>query len=108
MSPGLFNQQEHLSALVGPYSGVYAPALRVESACASGSSALRVAMMAINAGYYDSALVLGVEKMTDLIDIGDVTTTFCFLCVFIPFYFLFQKHKFLPWKKLLYLQHVLR
>lgn len=74
MSSGLFNQQEHLSALVGPYSGVYAPALRVESACASGSSALRVAMMAINAGYYDTALVVGVEKMTDLIDIGDVTT----------------------------------
>ncbi|MHA1243475.1 MAG: thiolase domain-containing protein [Candidatus Heimdallarchaeota archaeon] len=74
MSSGLFNQQEHISALVGPYSGVYAPAMRVESACASGSSALRVAMMAINAGYYDTALVVGVEKMTDLIDIGDVTT----------------------------------
>ena len=74
MSSGLFNQQEHISALIGPYSGVYAPALRVESACASGSSALRVAMMAINAGYYDTALVIGVEKMTDLIDIGDVTT----------------------------------
>ena len=74
MSSGLFNQQEHLSALVGPYSGITAPALRVESACASGSSALRVAMMAINAGYYDTALVVGVEKMTDLIDIGDVTT----------------------------------
>ncbi|NHJ48036.1 MAG: thiolase domain-containing protein [Asgard group archaeon] len=74
MSSGLFNQQEHLSSLVGPYSGVMAPALRVESACASGGSALRVAMMGINAGYYDSALVIGVEKMTDLIDIGDVTT----------------------------------
>lgn len=74
MSSGLFNQQEHISALVGPYSGITAPALRVESACASGSSALRVAMMGINAGYYDTALVVGVEKMTDLIDIGDVTT----------------------------------
>lgn len=74
MSSGIFNEQEHISALVGPYSGITAPALRVESACASGSSALRVAMMAINAGYYDSALVVGVEKMTDLIDIGDVTT----------------------------------
>ena len=74
MSSGLFNQQEHLSALVGPYSGINAPALRVESACASGSSALRVAMMAINAGYYDTVLVVGVEKMTDLIDIGDITT----------------------------------
>ncbi|HUU78777.1 MAG TPA: thiolase domain-containing protein [candidate division Zixibacteria bacterium] len=74
MSSGIFNQQEHISALVGPYSGVNSPALRVESACASGGSALRVAMMAINAGYYDTALVVGVEKMTDLIDIGDVTT----------------------------------
>ena len=74
MSSGLFNQQEHTSALIGPYSGVTAPALRVESACASGGSALRVAMMGINAGYYDTALVVGVEKMTDLIDIADVTT----------------------------------
>ncbi len=74
MSSGIFNQQEHISALIGPHSGVYAPALRVESACASGSQALRVAMMAIGAGYYDTALVIGVEKMTDLIDIGDITT----------------------------------
>jgi acetyl-CoA C-acetyltransferase len=74
MSSGLFNQQEHLSSLVGPYSGITAPALRVESACASGGSALRVAIMGINAGFYESALVVGVEKMTDLIDIGDVTT----------------------------------
>lgn len=74
MSSGLFNQQEHISALIGPYSGITAPALRVESACASGGSALRVAMMGIKAGFYDTALVVGVEKMTDLIDIGDVTT----------------------------------
>ncbi|MBD3189877.1 MAG: thiolase domain-containing protein [Candidatus Heimdallarchaeota archaeon] len=74
MSSGLFNEQEHLSAVVGPHSGITAPALRVESACASGSSALRVAMFAINAGYYDTALVVGVEKMTDLIDISEVTT----------------------------------
>ncbi|RLI65534.1 thiolase domain-containing protein [Candidatus Heimdallarchaeota archaeon] len=74
MSSGLFNQQEHLSALIGPYSGVKAPALRVESACASGGNAFRVAMMALHAGYCDTALVVGVEKMTDLIDISDVTT----------------------------------
>ena len=74
MSSGIFNQQEHLAALVGPNSGITAPALRVENACASGGSALRVAMMAINAGYYETALVVGIEKMTDLIDIGDVTT----------------------------------
>ncbi|MBN1331156.1 MAG: thiolase domain-containing protein [Candidatus Heimdallarchaeota archaeon] len=74
MSSGLFNQQEHISALIGPNSGITAPALRVESACASGGSAIRVAMMGINAGYYDTVLVVGVEKMTDLIDIGDVTT----------------------------------
>lgn len=74
MSSGIFNQQEHLAALVGPYSGINAPAIRVENACASGGSALRVAMMAINAGFYETVLVVGVEKMTDLIDIGDVTT----------------------------------
>ncbi|MEA2071920.1 MAG: thiolase domain-containing protein [Asgard group archaeon] len=74
MSSGIFNEQEHISALIGPWAGVTAPALRVESACASGSSALRVAMMSIQAGYYDTALVVGVEKMTDLIDIENVTT----------------------------------
>jgi acetyl-CoA C-acetyltransferase len=37
----------------------------VEAACASGAAALRAALMAVASGDTDSALVLGVEKMTD-------------------------------------------
>ena len=38
------------------------PIVNCENACASGSTALREAWMAIRAGYYDTAIVLGVEK----------------------------------------------
>lgn len=38
------------------------PIVNCENACASGSTALREAWMAIQAGYYDTAIVLGVEK----------------------------------------------
>ena len=38
------------------------PVVNCENACASGSTALREAWMAIRAGYYDTAIVLGVEK----------------------------------------------
>lgn len=39
------------------------PAMRTEGACASGSLALRSAIAAIKAGFYDVVLVGGVEKM---------------------------------------------
>jgi acetyl-CoA C-acetyltransferase len=39
--------------------------VKVEAACASGAAALRAALMAVASGDTDSALVLGVEKMTD-------------------------------------------
>lgn len=38
------------------------PIVNCENACASGSTALREAWMAISAGFYDTAIVLGVEK----------------------------------------------
>lgn len=40
------------------------PVINIENACASSSSALHVASIAIKAGMYDCVLVLGVEKMT--------------------------------------------
>ena len=39
--------------------------VKVEAACASGAAALRAGLMAVAAGAIDSALVVGVEKMTD-------------------------------------------
>ncbi len=41
------------------------PVTRVENACATGSDAFRNASMAVAAGIYDVALVVGAEKMRD-------------------------------------------
>jgi acetyl-CoA acetyltransferase len=40
------------------------PIVNVENACSSSSSALRQAVIAVGAGAYDVALVIGVEKLT--------------------------------------------
>jgi acetyl-CoA acetyltransferase len=40
------------------------PVLNLENACATSSSALHVALQAIRAGEYDTAVVVGTEKMT--------------------------------------------
>jgi acetyl-CoA acetyltransferase len=40
------------------------PTTRVENACASGSTAIREAWMAVGSGLYDIALAVGVEKLT--------------------------------------------
>lgn len=67
-SGGGFNNQEHLA----PYAVNidqdlrFTPSTRVENACASGSAAIRAAKLALEAGEVDYALVIGVEKMTDL------------------------------------------
>jgi len=67
MSSGLFNEQEHLSSLMADYLGVTPiPALRVESACASGGMALRQAFIEVASGMSDIVLAGGVEKMTDV------------------------------------------
>jgi acetyl-CoA C-acetyltransferase len=42
------------------------PAVRVESACASGGLAVRTAFMEVASGMSDYALAIGVEKMTDV------------------------------------------
>ena len=44
----------------------FTPATRVENACASGSAAVREAKNALEAGEVDYALVIGVEKMTEI------------------------------------------
>jgi acetyl-CoA C-acetyltransferase len=66
MSGGLFVGQEHLGALMADYLGVKGiPAVRVESACASGGIAFRQAFIEVAAGFSDIVLASGVEKMTD-------------------------------------------
>ena len=67
-SGGAFNNQEHIA----PF-GVnilpelrHKPMYRTENACASGSAAIHMAIMAIQSGMMETALVIGVEKMNTL------------------------------------------
>ena len=67
MSSGRFSNQEHLGALVADQLGLTPiPSTRVEAACASGGVAFRQAYLSIASGMYETALVTGVEKMTDV------------------------------------------
>jgi acetyl-CoA C-acetyltransferase len=66
MLSGAANHQQHLGTLVADWIGMKnAEAFRLESACSSGASAFRAALMAVASGEIDSALAVGVEKMTD-------------------------------------------
>lgn len=67
MSSGLFIGQEHLASLIPDYLGLKGvPAIRVESACASGGLAVKTAFLEIASGMSDYVLAVGVEKMTDV------------------------------------------
>ena len=65
LSP-LIDSQNQLGTFLADWIGLWnQEAVKVEAACGSGAAALRVGMMAVSAGEIDSALVVGVEKMTD-------------------------------------------
>jgi len=67
MSGGLFAAQEHIGSLMADYLGVTPiPVTRVESACASGGVAFRLAWMEVASGLSEIVLAGGVEKMTDI------------------------------------------
>lgn len=66
MLSGQANRQQHLGAYIADWIGLrFKEALRMEAACASGAAAFRAALMAVASGHLESALALGVEKMTD-------------------------------------------
>lgn len=68
MSAGQFVGQEHTASLIMDYLELNPkPAMRLESACASGGLALRSGYMAIKSGMQDIAIACGVEKMTDVL-----------------------------------------
>jgi len=58
--------QNHLNSLVSEMFNINIPIIRVESACASGGLAVNQAYTALKSNFYKNALVIGVEKMTDL------------------------------------------
>ncbi|MBP6015167.1 MAG: thiolase domain-containing protein [Candidatus Promineofilum sp.] len=66
MLAGQLSNQNHLGALVADFAGLRGTeALTVEAADASGGAALRQAVLAVQSGLVETALVVGVEKVTD-------------------------------------------
>ncbi len=66
MMSGAANHQQHLGAYLADWVGLrFSEALRIEAACGSGSAAFRAAFIAVASGALDSAVAVGVEKMTD-------------------------------------------
>jgi acetyl-CoA C-acetyltransferase len=70
LAPGL-SGQAHLGSLLSDFAGLRGiEAVTVEAAGASGGVALRQAMLALQAGAHDIALVVGAEKVTDQVGPG--------------------------------------
>jgi acetyl-CoA C-acetyltransferase len=68
LAPNL-SRQAHLGTLIADFSGLIGiEAASIEAAGASGGAALRQAYLAVKSGMVDVALVVGVEKFTDLVD----------------------------------------
>lgn len=66
MMSGIISQQENLAALIADWVGLKnIEAVKIEAACGSGAAALRVAITAVASGAMDSAIAMGVEKMTE-------------------------------------------
>lgn len=66
MMSGSANRQQQLGASIADWSGLrFSEALHIEAACSSGSAAFRSAVIAVASGELDSAVAVGVEKMTD-------------------------------------------
>lgn len=73
MLSGPLNKQENLGALVADWVGLRGTeAVKMEAACGSGGAAVRQALIAVASGEMESALAVGVEKMTDTV--GPATT----------------------------------
>jgi acetyl-CoA C-acetyltransferase len=68
MLSGILSHQENLGTLITDWCGLKGvEAVKVEAACGSGAAALRTAVMAVASGMMDSAIAMGVEKMTEAI-----------------------------------------
>jgi acetyl-CoA C-acetyltransferase len=65
LSP-MVDGQNQLGTFFSDWIGLWGhEAVKVEAACGSGAAALRAGLMAVASGEVESALVVGVEKMTD-------------------------------------------
>jgi acetyl-CoA C-acetyltransferase len=62
------SRQAHLGVLLADYAGLSGiEAETVEAGAASGAAALRQACLAVRSGYVDTAIVVGLEKFTDVV-----------------------------------------
>lgn len=62
----MISSQAHLGALIADFVGLRGiEAYTTEAAGASGGAALRAGYLAVKSGFVDTALVVGIEKMTD-------------------------------------------
>ncbi len=76
MAAGQFVGQEHIGPLMASEIGMAGiPATRVESACASGGAALRMAFLEVASGMSDLVMAAGVEKMNDSADVTEILAT---------------------------------
>ncbi|MBD3362655.1 thiolase domain-containing protein [Candidatus Dojkabacteria bacterium] len=66
MAASHYTGQDHLGALFATELGLDCPAFHIEAACASGSAAIRAGFLDLLSGSSENALILGVEKMTDV------------------------------------------
>jgi len=65
LSP-LVDGQNQLGTFFSDWVGLWRQeAVKIEAACSSGAAAFRAGLMAVASGEIESALVIGVEKMTD-------------------------------------------
>ena len=65
LSP-LVDGQNQLATYLADWMGLWQQeAVKVEAACGSGGAAFRAGVMAVASGEIDSALIVGVEKMSD-------------------------------------------
>lgn len=70
LAPNL-SKQAHLGALLTDYAGLTGiEAVTIEAAGASGGAALRQGYLAVKSGLVDTALIVGVEKFTDMVGAG--------------------------------------
>ena len=66
MLSSMVSGQNQLGTFFSDWIGLWGQeAVKVEAACASGAAALRSGLMAVASGDIESALVVGVEKMSD-------------------------------------------
>jgi acetyl-CoA C-acetyltransferase len=66
MLSSIVSGQNQLGTFFADWIGLWKQeAVKIEAACGSGAAAFRAALMAVASGDVESALVVGVEKMTD-------------------------------------------